>query len=127
MIAEAARHSTTGERSNRPYSRDKRALILIQVTGLFDAMNALKLNGLEYGLPLCAMVGLIDKEPDRKPRDSANFTVRITEPVLDAMGATHALIETEADAALIAPAIEEAYRASKPTLLLLGRRPRPTL
>ena len=103
---------------------DKRSLVLIQNTGLLDSINALRAIGAEYGLPACVMVGLLDKESDRQPKDSANYGVRIVEPILDAMGITHHLIETQADAAMIGNAIARAYETSTPVALLLGRPPR---
>jgi sulfopyruvate decarboxylase TPP-binding subunit len=49
--------------------------------------------------------------------------VRIIEPILDAMGIPHQLINEEADVAKIRPAIEDAYATSHPVALLIGRRP----
>ena len=101
----------------------KRALILIQHTGLLDSLNAVRGVAVEYEQPICMMVGLLQREPDRPPRQSARYGVRIVEPILDAMGIEHHLIEAEADVALVGPAIEQAYRQSRPLALLIGRRP----
>jgi hypothetical protein len=49
--------------------------------------------------------------------------VRIVEPILDAMGIPHHLINEDADVAKIRPAIDEAYAKSFPVALLIGRRP----
>jgi sulfopyruvate decarboxylase TPP-binding subunit len=49
--------------------------------------------------------------------------VRIVEPILDAMGIPHHLINTDDDVAKISPAIELAYAKSQPVALLIGRRP----
>jgi len=102
---------------------DRRALLLIQNTGLIDSLNAIRAVACDYQQPVCMMVGLQGKEPDRKPQDSAQFGVRIVEPILDVMGITHHLLETEADVATIRPAIDEAYARSRPVVLLIGRRP----
>lgn len=102
---------------------NRRALMLMQNTGLFDSLNAVRALGGEYSLPICMMVGLLSKEPERAPRDSSIYSVRIVEPVLDAMEIDHTLIETEADAAKIKPAIDRAYDKSRPVVLLIGRRP----
>jgi sulfopyruvate decarboxylase subunit alpha len=69
------------------------------------------------------MVGLLGKEPDLKPRESKKVGVNIIEPVLDAMGITHHLLETEADIPKIKPAIDAAYAKPEPLVLLIGRRP----
>jgi hypothetical protein len=53
--------------------------------------------------------------------------VRIIEPILEAMGIPHHLINDDADVAKIAPAIEDAYAASHPLALLIGRRPSAAL
>jgi len=79
--------------------------------------------GLEYRQPICMMVGLLGKEPELKPRESKKPGVNIIEPVLDAMGITHHLLETEADVAKIKPAIDAAYAKPEPVVLLIGRRP----
>ena len=49
--------------------------------------------------------------------------LRPLEPVLDAMGITYHLLETEADVAKIKPAIDAAYAKPEPLVLLIGRRP----
>ena len=69
------------------------------------------------------MVGLLEKEPDVRPRQSKRYGVRIVEPILDAMGIAYHEIEEEADVAKIKPAIDDAYIQSQPVVLLIGRRP----
>jgi sulfopyruvate decarboxylase subunit alpha len=101
---------------------DKRALLLIQYTGLLDSINALRAAACEYKLPVAMMVGLLEKEPGVPPRQSARFGVRIVEPILEAMGVPHDLFEQADDAPRIRPAIDRAYAESWPTALLIGRR-----
>ncbi|HZT50619.1 MAG TPA: hypothetical protein VFA22_01730 [Stellaceae bacterium] len=100
----------------------KRALLLIQYTGLLDSINALRAAGCDYKLPVAMMVGLLEKEPGVPPKQSARFGVRIVEPILEAMGVPHDLFELGSDAARIRPAIDRAYQESWPTALLIGRR-----
>jgi sulfopyruvate decarboxylase subunit alpha len=102
---------------------DRRALLLIQQTGMFDSINAIRGVAVEYSLPICMMVGLLEKEPGVLPRQSKRYAVRIVEPVLDAMGITYHEIESEADVGKIAPAIETAYAQMQPVVLLIGRKP----
>ncbi len=104
------------------YSK-QRALILIQYTGLLDSLNAVRAVAVEYRMPICMMVGLHGKEPDVAPTDSRNYGIRIIEPILDAMGIVHHLIDTDRDVERIGPAIETAYATSSPVALLIGRRP----
>jgi sulfopyruvate decarboxylase TPP-binding subunit len=103
----------------------KRALILIQSTGLLDSINAIRGVGVEFEQPICMMIGLLGREPERPPSQSARYGVRIVEPILDAMGIPHHLIDTDADVAKIRPAIEVAYQRSFPVALLIGRRLAP--
>jgi sulfopyruvate decarboxylase subunit alpha len=102
---------------------DQRVLILIQHTGLLDSINALRAIGVEYALPICLMVGLLGREPDKPITQSARYGVRIVAPILDVMGVAHDIIDTDADVPRIGPAIERAYIESRPLALLLGRRP----
>ena len=105
------------------YFCGRRAVSLIQSTGLLDSLNALRAMGLEYKQPICMLVGLLGKEPEVAPSESKKVGVSIIEPVLDAMGITHHLLETEADVARIKPAIDAAYAKPEPLVLLIGRRP----
>jgi sulfopyruvate decarboxylase subunit alpha len=103
---------------------DKRALILIQYTGFLDSLNAIRGIAVEYRQPICMMVGLLGHDPEKAPRASPRYGVRIIEPILDDMGIAHHLVGVDADIANIAPAIERAYRESAPVALLIGRRPK---
>jgi len=101
----------------------RRALLLIQQTGLLDSLNAVRGVAVEYALPICMMVGLLQKEPGVPPQKSKRYGVRIIEPILDAMGIVHHEIEDEADVSRIGPAIDHAYAQSHPVVLLIGRSP----
>ena len=102
---------------------DKRALSLIQHTGFLDSINALRGVAVEYAQPICMMIGLLGHDPYTSPRNSPRYGVRIIEPILQAMGIAHHLINEDGDIAKIAPAIEAAYASSQPVALLIGRRP----
>jgi sulfopyruvate decarboxylase subunit alpha len=90
---------------------------------LLDSINAIRGVAVEYALPICMMVGLLEKEPGVSPRQSKRYGVRIVEPVLEAMGITYHEIEGEADVGSIAPAIDAAYAQMRPVVLLIGQRP----
>jgi sulfopyruvate decarboxylase TPP-binding subunit len=102
---------------------NKRALILIQHTGLLDSLNALGGVAVEFKQPICFMVGLLEREVDRPPRQSGRFRVRIVEPILDVMGIPHHLIDDDKDIDIIRPGIEAAWRDSWPVAFLIGRPP----
>jgi sulfopyruvate decarboxylase subunit beta len=104
---------------------DKRAVLLMQQTGLMDSLNNIRAVACEYRQPVCMVVGLLGKEPNRRPRESDKFGVRIIEPVLDAMEIDHISIEGDPDVAALPPAIERAYAASRPMVALIGRTVRP--
>jgi sulfopyruvate decarboxylase subunit alpha len=102
----------------------KRGLLLIQQTGLLDSINAVRGNAVEYSLPVCMMVGLLEKEVGVPPKQSKKYGVRIVEPILEAMGIAYHEIEEQGDVAKIRPAIDKAYEDSKPVVLLIGQRPK---
>ncbi len=102
---------------------DKRALILIQHTGMLYAMNAIRAVGMELKQPILMMVGLLAKEPGVAPQQSKKYGVRIVEPLLDVMGIPHHLLETDADLGKIRPAVADCYGNSHPVVMLIGRRP----
>ena len=102
----------------------KRGLLLIQQTGLLDSINAIRGNAVEYQLPICMMVGLLEKEVGVMPRQSKRYGVRIVEPILEAMGIGYHNIEEEGDVPKIRPAIDKAFADSKPTVILIGQRPK---
>ena len=101
----------------------RRSLLLIQQTGLLDSINAIRGVAVEYALPICMMVGLLEKEPGVPPLQSKRYGVRIVEPILDAMGIPYHEIETDADVGKVRPAIDDAYAGSHPVVMLIGRRP----
>jgi len=103
----------------------QRSMLLIQHTGLLDSINALRAVAVECSMPVCLMVGLLEKEPGVAPTKSGRYGVRIVEPILDAMGIVHHLLETEENVPIIPEAIDRAYAQSKPVVMMLGRRPTP--
>ena len=105
------------------YCAGRRALLLIQYTGLLDSLNAMRGVAVEGQNPVCFMVGLLGKEPGVLPTQSKRYGLRIVEPLLDAMGIEHRLIERGEDVGKILPAVEGAYQRSAPVVMLIGREP----
>jgi sulfopyruvate decarboxylase subunit alpha len=101
----------------------KRSLTLIQHTGFLDSINAIRGVAVEFKQPICMMIGLLQHDPDRAPRESSRYGVRIVEPILDDMGIPHHLVSLDADVAKIKPAIDKAYAESHPVAFLIGRSP----
>ena len=102
---------------------NKRALILIQHTGFLYAQNAIRGVAVEQKLPVCFMVGLLNAEPGKSPRESKRIGLRVIEPILDLWGIPRDILHADADVARVAPAINDAYKQSHPTAILIGRRP----
>lgn len=99
---------------------DRRGLLMMQSTGMYDSVNAIRAVAVEYALPICMLVGLQGAEPDEDPRDSPKHIVRVAQPVLDALGVEHHLLQHRDDVAKIKPAIDRAYAESHPVALLVG-------
>src|ERR1700684_828989 len=54
----------------------KRSLTLIQHAGFLDSINAIRGVAVEYNQPICMMIGLLQHDPDRTPRESSRYGVR---------------------------------------------------
>src|SRR5580693_9399232 len=78
----------------------------------------------EYKQPICMMIGLLQHDPEKAPKESPRYGVRIVEPILDDMGIAHHLLSVDADIAKIKPAIDKAYAESQPVAFLVGRSPK---
>jgi sulfopyruvate decarboxylase subunit alpha len=102
---------------------DRRAVLLIQQTGLLDSINALRAVGVEYEQPIVLLVGMQGKEPGIDPAVSKKISVRIVPPILDTMGVEYRWLEQQADEIQVQPAIERAYAMSYPVCLLIGSSP----
>ena len=100
-----------------------RALLLMQQTGLMESLNAIRAIGIDYQLPICMMVGLQGKEPDKKLSESSSYGVRIIQPVLDAMQIPYRVIEDPEDVQHISADIEQAYQSSSTFIFIIGRPP----
>jgi len=106
------------------HAAGKRSILMMQYTGLLDSINSIRGIGVEGRFPVCMVVGLLGKEPDVAPKQSKKYGVRIIEPILDVMGIGHHLVERDADAKRIGPAIDKAFTESFPVAILIGREPR---
>jgi sulfopyruvate decarboxylase TPP-binding subunit len=101
----------------------KRALLMMQYTGLLDSVNAIRAVSLDYKMPLAMMVGLLGHDPEKPPHQSPRYGVRIVTPILDAIGVEHHTLYDDRDLPKIRMAIDRAYDASKPVAILIARRP----
>jgi len=88
---------------------NKRALLLMQQTGLMDSLNAIRAIAMDYHLPVCMMVGLQGKAADETILESASYGVRIIPAILNVMALTNISINNDADTCKIGAAIDTAY------------------
>jgi sulfopyruvate decarboxylase subunit alpha len=102
---------------------DKRALLMMQYTGLLDSVNALRAVSLDYKLPLAMMVGLLGHDPEKPPHESPRYGVKVVTPILDAMAIEHHTLYDDRDLGKIRTAIDRAYDESKPIAILIARSP----
>lgn len=99
----------------------RRAVLMMQQTGLLDSLNSIRAIAVEYEQPVCMVVGLQGKEPELPVEQSHKYGVRIIPSLLDAMGIDRIALEAPEDVAALAPAIERAYARSRPMVALVGR------
>ena len=100
-----------------------RAILLMQQTGLMDSLNAIRAIAMDYRLPVCMMVGLQGKIASETISGSTNYGVKIIPPILEAMSLRHITIDSSADTAKIAPAIEASYLSGDALCFLFGQPP----
>jgi sulfopyruvate decarboxylase subunit beta len=98
---------------------EKRAVLLIQHTGFLDSINAIRVMGMDYQLPIVMMVGLQGIEKDRAPAASDQNGVRIIEPILLAMQIQYRVLDAQCQAGTIRWAIDAAYSKPHPLALLI--------
>ena len=99
----------------------KRAILLMQHTGFLDSINAIRVMGMDYELPIVMMIGLQGLEEDRAPSESAQNGVRIVEPILKSMDIRYLVLNDDSDSLGISKAIDSAYRAPHPLVFLVPR------
>jgi sulfopyruvate decarboxylase subunit beta len=103
----------------------KRAVLLMQDSGFFDSLNAIRVIAMEFEQPICMLVGIVGGEPGVLLPQSAMYAGRVIEPVIDAMGIDRLLIENAGEEPLIDLAIARAYEASRALVILIGQKVEP--
>ena len=96
------------------------AVLMIQHAGLYASVNTLRGVAMDGRIPTFYLIGLLSRERDRDPSESASSMVRYCEPLLDTYGVPHARLEGPDDLHLI----PEYYRLSReqrgPAAVLVG-------
>jgi len=96
----------------------KQPVCLIQNTGLMESGDSLRGLVLDHKIPMLIMVGYRGWRGGAPMTDSAAIYL---EPILDAWGVQHYLIESDNDRGRIAEAWKEAQETSRPVAVLIGR------
>ena len=93
---------------------------MMQQTGMYDSMNAIRAIAAGYELPVCMLIGLQGAVAAEDPRQSEKHIVRCALPALDAVEVEHHLLRHAGDVRAIIPAIDGAYERSRPVALFIG-------
>ena len=96
----------------------KEPLVMHQNTGFFETGDSVRSLALDIQLPLLLLIGYRGWQRRSPITDSAAVFI---EPILDAWGIQHYLLETNADAWKISAGYVEAHETLKPVALLLGK------
>ena len=86
-------------------------------TGLFESGDSVRGLGLDFHLPLLLLVGYRGWRRDAPITDSATI---FTEPILDAWGIKHYLVETDQDVEKISIGFKETHETNRPVAILIG-------
>lgn len=100
------------------YVGGKEPCVLIQNTGFLESGDSIRGLVLDVHFPLLIIIGYRGWRRDAPITDSAAIYI---EPVLNAWGIKHYLVETDADAHRISIAHKEAHETRKPVAVLIGR------
>ena len=95
--------------------------LMIQHAGLYASVNTLRGVGLDGGVPIFALVGLLSREPELDPQDSPRSMVRFAGPLMDTFEVPHALLETRHDLGLIPEYYALSRERSGPAVVFVGR------
>lgn len=97
-------------------------LVQIQHAGLYACVNHLRGIALDGEFPMLFMVGLLNRDPSRAPREHFDSMVRFTEPLLDVFGVPYFLLDGPQDVALIDEAMRAAQERRGPAAILIGEQ-----
>ncbi len=100
------------------YWGGKNPLVLSQNTGMLESGDSIRGIALGTNLPLLYLIGYRGYQKEGPRNDNAGV---VTEPILDAYGIKHYLIETEADVWKISQAYKEAHDTEKIVAVLFAK------
>ena len=95
----------------------KKPVVLHQNTGFFESGDSVRGLALELNLPVLMLIGYRGWQRNTPVTDTAAIYL---EPVLDAWGIKHYLVETDRDVEKISIAYNESQTTSRPVAVLIG-------
>ncbi|MHB8574488.1 MAG: thiamine pyrophosphate-binding protein [Dehalococcoidia bacterium] len=95
-------------------------VLMIQHAGLYACVNHLRGVGLDLKVPLLMMVGLLGRELDKSPRENSGSMNRLAEPLLDALGIAHYLMDGPEDIPFMERALNESREREQPVAVFVG-------
>ena len=98
-------------------------MTVVQNQGLYACVNTLHAVGLDASLPIVLLVGQLGREfanCDHEPSLSTRNTVKLLEPVLNALGVRFWRLEDENDLGRIDGAFSYADKENRPAVLIVG-------
>ena len=95
----------------------KRPVIIIQNTGLFESGDALRGQAIDYELPLVMLIGYRGWRAD--PNAITDSAAKYIEPVLNAYGVPHRLLERTRVKDTIHVSVQEAEQRRGPVAILV--------
>ncbi len=96
----------------------KNPVVLHQNTGLFESGDSVRGLALDLRLPLLLLLGYRGWQRGSPITDSAAIFL---EPILNAWGIKHYLVESDRDMDRISLGYKEAHETNKPVAILIGR------
>lgn len=96
----------------------KEPVVVHQNTGFLDSGDSIRSLALDLQLPLLLIIGYRGWRHGSPMTDSAAI---YTEPILDAWGIKHYLVETDEDVTKISLGYKEAHETHKPVVILIRR------
>lgn len=95
-------------------------LVQIQHAGLYACVNHLRGVAIDGAFPMLFMVGLLGRDPAKRPRENFDSMVRYAEPLLETFEVPSFLLEGPEDVWMLEAALREATNRRGPAAVLIG-------
>ena len=93
--------------------------MLIQSTGFYESGDSVRGLALDLKLPLLFMIGYRGYKGQAQP--AVDSAARFLEPILDAWGIPHYVVESDATCRRISEALQQAGATNHPVAVLMGQ------